>query len=126
MLVVWGCELAWLVLVVLCACLFCKSPAQACLQYCVASFAGTNVSCSPPPCASQIHRQFRKPLIVFSPKNLLRHPKCKSALAEFDDVPDDQVRTFAKGWSGDGRCVLQTVPEMYKQQQSLAGWCLDT
>lgn len=38
----------------------------------------------------QIHRQFRKPLIVFSPKNLLRHPKCKSALAEFDDVPDDQ------------------------------------
>lgn len=39
----------------------------------------------------QIHRQFRKPLIVFSPKNLLRHPKCKSPLSEFDDVPDDQV-----------------------------------
>lgn len=39
----------------------------------------------------QIHRQFRKPLTVFSPKNLLRHPKCKSPLAEFDDVPDDQV-----------------------------------
>ncbi|KAF8071292.1 ogdh [Scenedesmus sp. PABB004] len=38
----------------------------------------------------QIHRQFRKPLIVFSPKNLLRHPKCKSPLSEFDDVPDDQ------------------------------------
>lgn len=38
----------------------------------------------------QIHRQFRKPLIVFSPKNLLRHPKCKSPLTEFDDVPDDQ------------------------------------
>lgn len=26
----------------------------------------------------QIHRQFRKPLIVMSPKNLLRHPQCKS------------------------------------------------
>lgn len=37
----------------------------------------------------QIHRQFRKPLIVFSPKNLLRHPKCKSGLFEFDDLPDD-------------------------------------
>jgi len=36
-------------------------------------------------------RQFRKPLMVFSPKNLLRHPKCKSSLEEFDDVPDDQV-----------------------------------
>eukprot|EP00878_Enallax_costatus_P004918 GHUV01005173.1.p1 GENE.GHUV01005173.1~~GHUV01005173.1.p1 ORF type:complete len:711 (+),score=203.05 GHUV01005173.1:2140-4272(+) len=38
----------------------------------------------------QIHRQFRKPLIIFSPKNLLRHPKCKSPLYEFDDQPDDQ------------------------------------
>lgn len=37
----------------------------------------------------QIHRQFRKPLIVASPKNLLRLPKCKSFLWEFDDVPDD-------------------------------------
>lgn len=37
----------------------------------------------------QIHRQFRKPLVVFSPKNLLRHPKCKSGLYEFDDEADD-------------------------------------
>ncbi|CAA6654909.1 unnamed protein product [Spirodela intermedia] len=34
----------------------------------------------------QIHRKFRKPLIVMAPKNLLRHPKCKSNLSEFDDV----------------------------------------
>lgn len=33
----------------------------------------------------QIHRDFRKPLIVMSPKNLLRHPKCKSPLSHFDD-----------------------------------------
>lgn len=26
---------------------------------------------------------------MFSPKNLLRHPKCKSGLYEFDDLPDD-------------------------------------
>ncbi|KAK9823376.1 hypothetical protein WJX72_002327 [[Myrmecia] bisecta] len=38
----------------------------------------------------QIHRQFRKPLIVMSPKNLLRLPAAKSALWEFDDIPDDK------------------------------------
>jgi hypothetical protein len=50
--------------------------------------------------ALQIHRQFRKPLIVLSPKNLLRHPKCKSPLTEFDDVPDDQVREILLVSSG--------------------------
>lgn len=39
----------------------------------------------------QIHRQFRKPLIVFSPKNLLRHPLAKSPLDEFDDHADDPM-----------------------------------
>ncbi|KAI9128126.1 hypothetical protein K1719_001119 [Acacia pycnantha] len=34
----------------------------------------------------QIHRDFRKPLIVMSPKNLLRHKECKSNLSELDDV----------------------------------------
>jgi len=37
-----------------------------------------------------VHREFRKPLVVFSPKNLLRHPACKSYLWEFDDIPDDE------------------------------------
>lgn len=39
---------------------------------------------------SQIHREFRKPLIVMSPKNLLRHKDCKSNLSEFDDVQGHQ------------------------------------
>jgi 2-oxoglutarate dehydrogenase E1 component len=30
----------------------------------------------------QVHRNFRKPLIVMTPKSLLRHPKAKSTLAE--------------------------------------------
>eukprot|EP00244_Chara_vulgaris_P003035 TRINITY_DN15435_c0_g1_i1.p2 TRINITY_DN15435_c0_g1~~TRINITY_DN15435_c0_g1_i1.p2 ORF type:complete len:247 (+),score=49.04 TRINITY_DN15435_c0_g1_i1:83-742(+) len=34
----------------------------------------------------QIHRDFRKPLIVMSPKNLLRHQACRSSLSEFDDI----------------------------------------
>ncbi|GMH36333.1 hypothetical protein BSKO_04201 [Bryopsis sp. KO-2023] len=37
----------------------------------------------------QLHRHFRKPLVIFTPKNLLRHPDCKSFLWEFDDIPDD-------------------------------------
>lgn len=37
----------------------------------------------------QVHRQFRKPLIVMSPKSLLRHPACRSYLYEFDNIPDD-------------------------------------
>jgi 2-oxoglutarate dehydrogenase E1 component len=36
----------------------------------------------------QIHRTFRKPLVVMSPKNLLRHPLCKSSLEDFDDQLD--------------------------------------
>jgi 2-oxoglutarate dehydrogenase E1 component len=31
----------------------------------------------------QLHRPFRKPLIVFTPKGLLRHPKCISSLKDF-------------------------------------------
>jgi len=54
----------------------------------------------------QIRRNFRKPLILFSPKSLLRHKLCVSGLEDFgndsrfrrvlgetdDLVPDDQVR----------------------------------
>ena len=31
----------------------------------------------------QMHREFRKPLIVMTPKSLLRHKKCVSSLTEF-------------------------------------------
>jgi len=31
----------------------------------------------------QMHRDFRKPLVVFTPKSLLRHPKCVSSLKDF-------------------------------------------
>ena len=30
----------------------------------------------------QVHREFRKPMIVFNSKNLLRHPLCKSSLSD--------------------------------------------
>ncbi len=42
----------------------------------------------------QLHRDFRKPLIVFTPKSLLRHPRCVSLLSDlskggFHEVIDD-------------------------------------
>lgn len=37
----------------------------------------------------QIHREYRKPLIIATPKALLRHPLAVSDLDTFDDVGDD-------------------------------------
>lgn len=45
----------------------------------------------------QVHRDFRKPLVVFTPKSLLRHPSCVSSLDEFttggfkEVIDDEQV-----------------------------------
>ena len=44
----------------------------------------------------QLHRDFRKPLIVMSPKSLLRHPKCLSYLDDFvvggfKEIIDDEL-----------------------------------
>ena len=44
----------------------------------------------------QIHRKFRKPLVIMTPKSLLRHPKCVSSMKElseghFVEVIDDAI-----------------------------------
>lgn len=48
----------------------------------------------------QMKRDFRKPLIVFTPKSLLRHPKAVSSLGDlvnegFNEVIDDAINTKA-------------------------------
>ncbi len=40
----------------------------------------------------QLKREFRKPLILMTPKSLLRHPRCKSPLAEFG--PDSSFQRW--------------------------------
>jgi len=44
----------------------------------------------------QLHREFRKPLVVFTPKSLLRHPMCISKIRDFTqggfmEVVDDHI-----------------------------------
>jgi len=47
----------------------------------------------------QLHRDIRVPLIVFTPKSLLRHPECTSAIAEFTEgnflevIEDKQMKS---------------------------------
>lgn len=44
----------------------------------------------------QMHREFRKPLIIFTPKSLLRHPLVKSPQSAFDDVDEDGDSKFIR------------------------------
>jgi len=49
----------------------------------------------------QFYRPFRKPLIIFTPKSLLRHPRCVSPIADFSkggfkEVIDDQSAETSK------------------------------
>jgi 2-oxoglutarate dehydrogenase E1 component len=44
----------------------------------------------------QLKREYRKPLLVFTPKSLLRHPKCVSSLSDladrkFEGIIDDTI-----------------------------------
>ena len=49
----------------------------------------------------QVHRKFRKPLIIFTPKSLLRHPECVSTIDDFTtggfkEVIDDEINNSEK------------------------------
>lgn len=71
----------------------------------------------------QIHRQFRKPLIVVAPKNLLRHPDAKSGLWEFDDKADDKgilgvrFKRLIMDASAEDRCPSALLPVLLLSAQ---------
>jgi 2-oxoglutarate dehydrogenase E1 component len=61
----------------------------------------------------QVHRDFRKPLVLMSPKNLLRHPKCRSALHELDDQDD------ASAGARDGTRFKRVIMDASARDRSL-------
>lgn len=61
----------------------------------------------------QLHRDFRKPLIVFTPKSLLRHPKVVSKLADFTDGQFQEVIDDAYVKSASVKRVLFCSGKVY-------------
>lgn len=76
----------------------------------------------------QIHRDFRKPLIVVSPKNLLRHKACISTLEDmgpdtmfkrcYDEV-DDSIRENPEGVRTLVMCSGQIYYELLAERETL-------
>ena len=69
----------------------------------------------------QMHREFRKPLVVLTPKSLLRHPRCFSTLDElakgrFKEVIDDE-KADAKSVSRVVLCSGKIYFELLEHQE---------
>lgn len=77
----------------------------------------------------QMHRQFRKPLILFFSKSLLRHPLARSSLSEFTGdshfnwiIEDAEVGSAINDKSGIKRVVMcsgQVHTALYKKRQTI-------
>ena len=71
----------------------------------------------------QLHRDFRKPLVVMSPKSLLRHPKCVSSVSDlvtgrFQEVIDDasaEVTSVKKLVFCSGKLYYELLEEKQKR-----------
>ncbi|MGH6949418.1 MAG: 2-oxoglutarate dehydrogenase E1 component, partial [Vitreimonas sp.] len=55
----------------------------------------------------QMHRDFRKPLIVFTPKSLLRHKKCVSELADMAEGTSFHRVLWDDAELGDGKTTIE-------------------
>jgi 2-oxoglutarate dehydrogenase E1 component len=62
----------------------------------------------------QVHRPWRKPLIVFTPKSLLRHPQATSTLAECADGRFQRVIPDVRGQKKAARVLLCTGKVYYE------------
>ncbi len=59
----------------------------------------------------QIHRTFRKPLVVFTPKSLLRHKKCVSAIEDMSSGTSFHRVLWDDAQSGAGLTALKLRPD---------------
>jgi 2-oxoglutarate dehydrogenase E1 component len=71
----------------------------------------------------QLHRDFRKPLVIFSPKSLLRHPACVSKLedftnGQFEELIDDKYTTDIKKVTRVLFCSGKIYYELLEKQQA--------
>ncbi len=61
----------------------------------------------------QLHREFRKPLVVFTPKSLLRHPRCISSIEEFGNNSFQEVFDDTNADPGKINRVLMCSGKIY-------------
>lgn len=71
----------------------------------------------------QVLRNIRKPLVVFTPKGLLRHPLCISHLSDFtqgsfQEVIDDSLKTATRILLCSGRIFYDLIAERQKRQNT--------
>jgi 2-oxoglutarate dehydrogenase E1 component len=59
----------------------------------------------------QLHRDFRKPLVVFTPKSLLRHKKCVSTLEEMAEGSSFHRVLWDDAQIGNGNTALKLKPD---------------
>ena len=62
----------------------------------------------------QMHREFRKPLIVMTPKSLLRHKRCISNLSDFS-----QKSTFHRVLEDDAYSKINNLLELKKRDEKI-------
>ncbi len=63
----------------------------------------------------QMHREFRKPLIIMTPKSLLRHKRCVSSLSDFS-----QKSTFHRVLEDDAYSKVNNLLELKKRDEKIA------
>ena len=62
----------------------------------------------------QMHREFRKPLVVMTPKSLLRHKKCVSNISEFT-----KKSTFHRVLEDDAYTNIHNLLELKKRDDKI-------
>ena len=62
----------------------------------------------------QMHREFRKPLIIMTPKSLLRHKKCVSDISEFS-----KKSTFHRVLEDDAYSKMNNLLELKKRDEKI-------